>query len=256
MDPLAKIAPGKSQRQNDNASTQAHLRIGEIRDDVVVLKNGGLRAILETSSLNFNLKSEQEQNSIVYSYQNFLNSLEFPIQILIRSKKLDIEKYINQVQQLGDKQENTLLQEQTYEYAQYVSKLVDYADIMEKHFYVVIPYDPGNLEGQPNAIQSFFQRLSPKDSIADIKKRFNNFSKVKKDLMQRVNVVRSGLESCGLQIKDLKTKDLINLFYETYNPLSSRSTKLRDLDGISLKSDEELVVEEEKKAEKIQKAQK
>nr|MBP9771149.1 hypothetical protein [Candidatus Gracilibacteria bacterium] len=119
------ISPGQKDRDNQMNSTQAHIRIAEIRENVVVLKNGGMRAVLKTSSINFNLKSEQEQNSIVYAYQSFLNSLEFPIQILIRSKKLDIDDYIDGVKKIGEKQTNKLLQEQTMEYAQYIKRLVE-----------------------------------------------------------------------------------------------------------------------------------
>ena len=116
------------------ASTQLHLNIAEIKDDVVVLKNGGVRAILQTSSVNFNLKSEDEQNSIIYAYQSFLNSLEFPIQIHVQSRKLDIDKYVDSVKEKASQHENPLLKQQTLEYADYVQKLIEYADIMEKNF--------------------------------------------------------------------------------------------------------------------------
>ena len=123
-------------------STQRFLQIAEVRDNVLVLKNGGVRTILKTSSINFNLKSEAEQNSIIYAYQNFLNSLEFPIQIVVRSKKLEIDEYLEKIRGYGDKQPNPLLKKQTLEYVEYIKKLVEYADIMEKEFYVVVPYDP------------------------------------------------------------------------------------------------------------------
>ncbi len=228
------IAPGKKNKQkNSAASTQTHVRFGEIRDNVLILKNGGLRADLKTSSINFNLKSETEQNAIIHAYQGFLNSLEFPVQIVIRSKKLDIDKYLEQVQALGDKQENKLLQEQTYEYTQYIKKLVEYADIMEKKFYVVVPYDPGQTS-TPSMFQGFFQRLSPKDSYSEIKKRQSNFLRLKKSLSQRVNIVKAGLENCGLKINQQNTKELIQLFYNIYNPLTSRSSKFSDLDDLSM----------------------
>jgi len=236
-DELTTVAPGKKNREAVMNSTQTHLRIGEIRDDVLVLKNGGMRAILKTSSINFNLKSEQEQNSIIYGYQGFLNSLEFPIQIVIRSKKLDIDNYINQVKDLGDKQKNPLLQEQTYEYAEYIKKLVDYADIMDKEFYVVIPYDPGRSQGGPQSFQGFFQRLAPKDTAVEIKKRQEEFDRLKKALAQRVSTVRSGLENCGLKADQLKTSELIELFYGVYNPLTSRTTKLKDTENLSIVND-------------------
>ncbi|MBD3341883.1 MAG: hypothetical protein GF353_22450 [Candidatus Lokiarchaeota archaeon] len=232
------IAPGKKNRAKSTTSTQTHLRIGEIHDNTLVLKNGGIRAVLKTTSINFNLKSEQEQEAIIRSYQGFLNSLEFPIQILIKSKKLDIDDYIEQVRKLGDAQENKLLQEQTYEYAQYVKRLVEYADIMEKEFYVVVPYDPGRAHST-NAIQSFFQRLSPKDTYADIKKRHAEFENLKKNLNQRINIVKAGLENCGLQTKRLNTQGLIELFYNCYNPVISRSAKVKEVENLTVKTDEE-----------------
>lgn len=230
------FAPGKKKRQNAQSSTQAHLRFGEIRENVLVLKNGGLRTVLKTSSINFNLKSEQEQNAIINSYQGFLNSLEFPIQIVVRSKKLDLDDYIDQIKELGKKQTNPLLQEQTLEYAQYIEKLIEYADIMDKEFYVVVPYDAENPKQTPSMFQGFFQRLSPKDSNADVDKRRKGFPEQKKALTQRVNVVKSGLENCGLQVDELDTKELIALFYNVYNPLTSRSQKLKEFDKFDIDS--------------------
>ncbi|MBI5754018.1 hypothetical protein HZA40_02650 [Candidatus Peregrinibacteria bacterium] len=240
------ISPGKKNRDQQLNSTQTHLRIAEIRENVVVLKNGGMRAVLKTSSINFNLKSEEEQNSIVYSYQNFLNSLEFPIQILVRSKKLDIDNYIEGVKKLGEKQQNKLLQEQTFEYAQYIKRLVEYADIMEKEFYVIVQIDPTRSQSGESTKKffSFFQRLAPKDSYADIKTRRSEFNNLKKDLTQRVNVIQSGLENCGLKVEQMNTTDLIELFYESYNPLTSRSQKLKDLKNTTIASDEEDAKEE------------
>ena len=227
------IAPGKKTREQVNNSTQTHLRIGEIRDNVAVLKNGGIRAVLKTSNINFNLKSEEEQNAIIYSYQGFLNSLEFPIQILVKSKKLDIDDYIEQVKNLGEKQENKLLQEQTYEYADYIQRLVEYADIMEKEFYVIVPYDPGRVDNT-SKFQSFFQRLAPKDSYSDIKRRNSEFESLMKNLNQRINVVKSGLENCGLIVKQLETIQVIELFYGSYNPKTSRSQKIKDIEKVDI----------------------
>lgn len=236
------IAPGKQNRGKAAQSTQTHLQIGEIRDNVLVLKNGGLRGILRTSSINFNLKSEQEQNSIIYAYQGFLNSLEFPVQILVRSKKLDIDNYIEQVKKLGEKQENKLLQDQTYEYAEYIKRLVEYADIMEKEFYVIVPYDPGRVQGT-NMFQSFFQRMAPKDSYADIKRRYAEFEHLNKGLIQRINVVKTGLENCGLKVKQLDTMEIIEVFYSSYNPITSRNQKLKDVIDTTIETDEQKIRE-------------
>lgn len=246
MSILDFIAPGKAKRTQPLNSTQTHLKFGEIRDDVLVLKNGGVRAILKTTSINFNLKSEQEQNAIISAYQGFLNSLEFPLQIVIRSRKLDIDDYIEGVKALGEKQTNRLLQEQTFEYADYVKKLVEYADIMEKEFYVVVPFDPGRVQAQ-TFIQGFFQRLSPKDNYSEMKKRLNEFEQLKKGLSQRVNVVKSGLENCSLKVEELKTQEIIELFYDLYNPIVARSSKIKDMEKTTIETDEQKVkIEEEK----------
>jgi len=228
-----------------NASTQLFLKIAEIRDDSAVLKNGGVRAILKVTSINFNLKSEDEQNAIIYSYQNFLNSLEFPIQIVIRSKKLDIDNYIDELSQIGEKQTNPLLQRQTYEYMDYIQRLVEYADIMEKNFLVVVPYDPFR-SVKPNFIQRFFQNMQPKDSFIEVQRRHKEFLQLKKSLNQRVNTVKSGLENCGLQVNQYKTQDLIELFYEIYNPLTSRNQKIDALNDMRIQTDADILEEQKR----------
>jgi len=219
------------------ASTQIFLNVSEIKDNVLVLKNGGLRAVLQTSSINFNLKSEQEQNAIIFGYQSFLNSIDFPIQILVHSRKLDIDKYIDNVRVIAENQENPLLKKQTNEYCDYIQKLVEYADIMEKEFYVIVPYDPGRSRST-SIFQSFFQRLSPKDSYSEIKKRHNEFNQLKKSLSQRVNIVISGLENCGLKVDQLETSEIIELFYNSYNPNLSRSSKAKKVDELNIDKEE------------------
>lgn len=215
-----------------------HLKIAEIRDDTAVLKNGGLRAVLKTSSVNLNLKSEDEQNAVIYSYQNFLNSLEFPIQIVVRSKKLDLDNYVEKLKKIGVKQTNPLLQKQTFEYIEYISRLVEYANIMEKEFYVVIPQDPFGQE-RKSLIRTFMEYVFPQDSVAKIKKRHKEFAELKKRLDQRVNTVRAGLESCNLRVHPLNTQELIELFYETYNPQTSREQKFEDEGDLALEMDRE-----------------
>ncbi len=236
-----KISPGKKNRSASTKSTQNHLRIAEIKDNILVLKNGGIRAILKTSSINFNLKSEDERNAIIQSYQSFLNSLEFPIQILVRSKKLDIDDYVDGVRKIGDEQKNKLLQEQTYEYADYIQRLIEYADIMEKEFFIVIPYDPARAQGT-SKIQAFFQRLSPKDTIGDIKKRHSEFENLNKRLSQRINIVKSGLENCGLTVGEANTSEIIQIFYQSYNPITSRNSKIKDLNDTDIEKDEERTI--------------
>ncbi len=229
----------KKKKKSPKMSTQIALEIAEIHDDTVVLKNGGLRGILKSSSINLNLKSEAEQNAVIYSYQNFLNTLEFPIQIVVRSKKLDLENYIEDLKKIGVKQSNPLLQRQTFEYIEYVSRLVEYADIMEKEFYIVIPQDPYRAE-KKGFLQSVYDNFFPQDTVAKIQQRQKEFNELNKQLQQRMNVAQSGLESCNLKIERLNTQELIELFYEVHNPLTARSQKFEAGDELALEEDKEL----------------
>lgn len=224
--------------QQKSAATQRFLPIAEIHNDTVILKNGGLRAVLQTSSINFNLKSEEEQNSLIYGYQNFLNSLEFPVQILIRSKKLDIDDYLANLEETKNKQDNPLLKEQTAEYQEYIEKLVEYADIMEKKFYVIVPVDAptGTKIG---FIDRFLSHIFPDDNASKLKGRHKSFIELRKKLTQRTNQIEQALMGLNIRTKELKTKELIELFYQSYNPITSRQEKIDELEKMSLEDYQE-----------------
>ena len=178
----------KAAHKSPSIGTQVHMKISEIHDNTVVLKNGGLRTVLKTSSINLHLKSEEEQNAVIFSYQNFLNSIEFPIQILVRSKKLDLDNYIAKLKKIESKQENRLLQEQTAEYIEYIQKLIEYADIMKKEFYVIVPQDPFRTQSK-GFIKTLIENFNPKDTAAKVIQHRKEFEQLKKQLAQKVNVV-------------------------------------------------------------------
>lgn len=211
------------------ASTIRYLKVAEVHDDTMILKDGTLRGVLEVSSINFNLKSEDEQNAIIYSYQSFLNSLEFPIQIYIRSKKLDLDDYIAKLGKLANEQTNSLLKSQTQEYADFINKLIEYADIMEKQFYVIIPYESLTNSVRKNVFELFMETIHPDDSITKYKSRRKAFADMKKGLSQRISIIQSGLENCGLETRELNTKEIIELLYSVYNPITSMNQKLTEL---------------------------
>lgn len=223
----------RQKKTSAQTSTQLFLDIAEIKDNAIVLKNGGLRAILQTNSINFNLKSEDEQNSIIFAYQNFLNSVDFPIQIVVQSRKLDVDKYIENVKEIGEKHTNILLKEQTNEYCDYIQKLVEYADIMEKKFFVVVPFDPYRSR-EKSGFAKFMSSISSGDSIDAIKQRHKEFEELKKGLTERVNAVTGGLEGCNLRVAQLSTPQLIELFYQVYNPSTSRNEKVEELDRMAV----------------------
>ena len=219
--------------QQKSSATQRFLPIAEIHDNTVVLKNGGLRAVLQTSSVNFNLKSEEEQNSLIYGYQSFLNSLEFPIQILVRSKKLDIDNYLTNLKELQEKQDSELMRQQTAEYHEYIERLVEYADIMEKKFYVIVPVDAPT-GTKISFIDNFLSHIFPDDSVSKFRARHKNFKELRRKLTQRVNQIEQSLLSMNIRSKELNTKELIELFYQSYNPITSRLEKVTELEKMNV----------------------
>jgi len=208
-----------------SSSTQKYLDIAEIRDNTVVLKDGTLRAVLMVSSINFSLKSEDEQKAIVSAYINFLNTLTEPLQIVIQSRQLNIDKYLDELKEIGKAQTNELLRMQTQEYYNFITELISLGKIMSKRFYVAVAYRPSG-----DAHQNFFKRfLSALSSAQVIVLREKNFQKYRSTLEKEVNVVMNGLSGIGLSIAELDTQGLIELFYKTYNPDSSRNQKLHDV---------------------------
>ena len=205
-------------------STQRFLPIAEIRNDTVLLKNGGLRAVLQVEALNFNLKSQTEQQGIIAGYEGLVNTISFPLQIVIRSAKMNIDPYLEQLRKLAGNQKNDLLKTQTFAYADFVERLIDVADIMQKRFYVVVPYDqaPRRL----GVLEQFFSWISPDDSTAKAAQRNRYFTDNARTLKDRVTLVQSGLENVGLMCKRLTTHELIELYYKIYNPKTSQEQKL------------------------------
>jgi hypothetical protein len=228
----------KQRKAGAAASTQRYLPIAEVKNNTIVLKNGGIRAVLQTSSVNFNLKSEEEQNSLIYAYQSFLNTLEFPVQVIIRSKKLDIDNYIENLKEIAENQIQPLLQKQTEEYTEYISKLIEYADIMEKKFYIVVPAD---IDAGPKLgfFAKFWEHMHPQDTLSKLLSRQRDFQTRRKVLTQRVNVVKQGLENCNLRVAELNTQELISLMYQVYNPITSRDQKIDEIDKTQVQKDQD-----------------
>lgn len=203
-------------------ATQKYLDIAEIRDNCVVLKDGTLRTVVLVSSINFALKSEDEQNAIISAYVSFLNSLEYPLQIVIQSRKLDIEGYLARLGKAEKEQPNELLRLQIADYRQYVGELVSMGDIMSKKFYVIIPYNPLS-----DKRKGFFSRLQEVFSPGLIMKLSDaKFKERQKDLLQRTEHVIMGLSGIGLAAMALDTQSLIELYYNTYNPVVSENQKM------------------------------
>lgn len=211
-------------------STQEYLDIAEIKDDVVVLRDGTIRAVILVSSINFALKSEDEQNAIVSSYVGFLNNISFPVQIVIQSRKLNIENYLIDLKQKEKEQTNELLKMQTREYIQYVQELVSLGDIMTKSFYVCVPYNPLS-DKHKTFFQSVTEAFKPTALVQTKGKRFERH---KDELDRRVENISSALASASLNSVRLDTQGLIELYYNTYNPTTSANQKLSDINNIKV----------------------
>jgi hypothetical protein len=223
-----------------DASTQRYLPFSEIRDNIVMMKDGSSRMILCVHALNFNLKSTEEQDAILMSYQRFLNALSFPIQIMIRSLKVDIESYINKLKNLALKQPNPLLQEQTYKYVDFLTTLIDLAQIMKKEFYIVVPYDLENNESVRKTdvfgvFKSFWSALSQEESVVDIRNNRIRMAKLKKWNHERLSQVKMSLESIGLKADEVDKTDLVKLIYNYYNPRVKNELLLKwDVENMDL----------------------
>jgi type IV secretory pathway VirB4 component len=214
-----------------SASTQSYLDVAEIKENTIIMKDGSLRAVLAVSSTNFSLKSTQEQNSLIDSYQGFINSLDFPIQILMQSRKLDIGAYLDKLRLIMQQQTNELLRMQTQEYIEYIGKLVEFASIMNKTFYVVIPLSTAAAKkGLLSMVGGLF---SPGKQISQ---QSQSFEVAREQLNQRANHVISGLSGLGSRVISLTTEELIELLYNSYNLSTSSPIQIKNIDELELSS--------------------
>jgi len=196
------------------SSTQQFLEIEQIREGVMILKNKSLRGVIMVSSLNFALKSEEEQTAIIYQFQNFLNSLDFSLQIVAQSRRLNITGYLDKLKDLEKKQENELLKTQTAEYRNFVQDLIAGSSIMSKNFFVVVPFTLIEIPGMETA--RGFLKKKPEITLSE-----EQFQRAKSQLWQRMEFVALGLRRCGLQCIPLNTPELIELFWGLYHPEES-----------------------------------
>ncbi len=201
--------------KNQSAPTQDFVSIDEIRDGIVVLKDGGLRSIVLATSVNFALKSEEEQGAIVGGFQSFLNSLDFGIQIFIQSRRLDIRPYLALLEERYSAQTTDLMKVQTREYIDFVRGFTDSQNIMKKGFFVVVPYTPPFLNTKQGFMGGLLKSKSKSTKEEDKKK---SFEENRTQLEQRVAVVAGGLSGCGVQSAPLGTEEVIELFYKIFNP--------------------------------------
>lgn len=218
------------QQKNNPISTQRYLKIADIKKDTVIMKDGTLRAVLMVSSINFALKSEEEQEAIISGYVSFLNNLDFPLQVVVQSRELNIAGYLESMRKKANEQTNELLKNQTLQYIDYVGQLVSLGKIMNKHFYIVVPYNPIS-DKRKGFWQSLIEAFRPIDTI-NLKE--DRFIYLMKQLESRIDSVASGLSSMGLNIARLDTQGLIELFYNSYNQETAANQPLDNIEKINI----------------------
>jgi hypothetical protein len=221
----------KSGGSGAGSSTQKYVDVEEIKDGVIVLKSGALRSILLVSSINFDLKASDEQDAIIGQYQNFLNSLDFPAQILISSKKLNIKPYLDYLKDKEAQINNELLRLQISEYMNFIKNLTEVSNIMSKFFYIVVPFSPVETKegGLFEKVSSIF---NPKQAINAKREAFETYEN---QLWQRVDHVVAGLSGIGVKVTALNTEEVIELLFNSYNPSIFTKTVVSDAKGIELR---------------------
>lgn len=200
--------------QKSTPSTQKFVEVKEVKNGVVFLKSGGLRKILAVNGINFDLKSDQEQQLILNSFQSFLNGVDFPVQFFIHSRKANVENYLAAVNDRYDQERNELLKIQIEKYVEFIKSLIEEFTIIEKGFFVVVPYDPLYITKKTEGLLSFFKKKGgDKEKGEDIEMEKNV-----EQLDYRVSEIVSGLNQIGLDTSPLDDDSLIELFYNLYNP--------------------------------------
>lgn len=229
--PVAPVKPPS----NPN-STQNTLQIAEIRDGIVIMNDGSFRSVLMLKSINFDLMSDQEREGVEAGYQSFLNSLYFPVQIFVRSQKVDLRPYLDKLEKIKGEHDNMLLSMLMEDYIDYMDALAQQTNIMDKKFYIVIPYYAVIGAENPTTVsKNFFSGLgelfNKKEQHVTINEA--DLNKAKDELRNRVQAVLGGLQQCGVQGLPLDTQELIELYYDTYNPDTATRQQLKNFNDLN-----------------------
>lgn len=200
-------------------SSQQFLPISEIKEGVLVLRSGGLRGVLMVSSINFALKSSDEQQAIIYQFQNFLNSLDFTAQILVYSRRVNMAGYLEKLKKLEERQTNDLIRAQTADYRRFINQVLEKGDIMSKTFYIVVPYTLSEAQGTVSAAREIFRKKKTQQTSSRISNEA--FNRARSQLMQRMEFVAIGLRRCQLGAVPLTSPELIEMLWALHHPDSA-----------------------------------
>jgi hypothetical protein len=229
--PTSAKPKGKAANQN---TTQNSLLISEIRDNMVIMSDGSFRAVIACKSINFDLMSSREREGVEFSYQNFLNALYFPVQIFIRSQRVDIGPYIDRLATIRRSQDNMLLNVLMDDYIDFIDALSQEANIMDKSFFVIVPFFPaGDIGSALKQSQSIFTKLLSKPQTTATKIDQASYEKARDEIKNRVDSVTSGLFQIGVRSVQLNTKELGELYYNMYNPDTALREPLGDFETVT-----------------------
>lgn len=229
---------GQAKPPINKNSTQNVLQIAEIRDGIVIMNDGSFRSVVMVKSINFDLMSPQERDAVEYSYQGFLNSLYFPVQIFVRSQKVDLREYIERLDKIRLEHENMLLSVLMDDYINFIDNLAAQTNIMDKHFYVIIPYFPlaeqqkeKPLSSSKSLLDGVFGMFGSQKTHVVINEA--DLEAAKTELRNRVQAVLGGLMQCGIQGLPLDTQELIELYYDSYNPDTATRQQLKNFNDLT-----------------------
>lgn len=236
VDQTSKTQSPKDKKKNGAISTQNTLLFSEMRENMIIMSDGSFRAVVECQSINFDLMSAREREGVEFSYQNFLNSLYFPVQILIRSRRVDIGPYLDRLAEIRRNQDNMLLNVLMDDYMDFIDVLAQEANIMDKSFYVVVPYyqkgDESVTKQQAKGLFNSFFSGKKEASVTKIDQV--TYAKAKDEIKNRLDSVMSGMFQMGVKSRQLNTKELGELLYVSYNPDTSSRESLTAIDPSEL----------------------
>jgi type IV secretory pathway VirB4 component len=231
------VTPPQQSQSNSN-STQNALQLSEVRDGIVIMNDGSFRAVVMCQSINFDLMSPEEREAVEFSYQGFLNSLYFPIQIFVRSQKVDLSPYLDRLDKIRSEQDNMLLGLLMEDYVAFLADIAQQTNIMDKRFYLVIKFPDVEVDVRKTLKQStgFFTGLG--NLLGSNKAQHINIDeatleKAKTELRHRVEAVMQGLAQCGVQSLPLDTEELIELYYDAYNPDTATRQQIKNFGSLT-----------------------
>ena len=233
--PAGLATPPVAVKTNPN-STQNTLQIAEIRDGIVIMNDGSFRTVIMVKSINFDLMSPQEREAVEYAYQGFLNALYFPVQIFVRSQRVDLRPYLERLDKIRGEHDNMLLALLMEDYLAFMENLSQQTNIMDKKFYVVIPYFPvTSIQKFGTQSKNFFSGLTAlfRNQDQHVVINESDLSAAKDELRNRVQAVLGSLQQCGVQGLPLDTQELIELYYDTYNPDTATRQQLKNFDDLT-----------------------